>query len=100
MREQAMNPGNPRMGEMPKPVLDRQPALPGAAVRMFNPEEERSFEKALVPVKPYGEREEESSWVEESNQDWRTPPVTFHEGQYNMDHNTLMFIAGQQRPQQ
>ena len=53
-----------------------------------------------MPVKPYGEREEESSWVEELNQDWRTPPVTFHEGQYNMDHNTLMFIAGQQRQQQ
>ena len=26
--------------------------------------------------------------------------MTFHEGQYNMDHNTLMFIAGQQRQQQ
>ena len=97
MREQARNHENPRVGELPKPVLDRQLAPPGAAtVRLFNPEDERGFEKALVPVKPYGEREEESSWIEESNQDWRTPPMTFHESQYNMDHNTLMFIAGQQ----
>ena len=53
-----------------------------------------------MPVKPYGEREEESSWSEEPIRDWRTPPVTFNEGQYNMDHNTLMFIAGQGRQQQ
>ena len=47
MREQAINQGNPRVGEFPKPILDRQPAPPGAAVvRLFNPEDERGFEKA------------------------------------------------------
>ncbi len=49
MREHAMNQGNPRVGELPKPVLDRQPAPSRAAVRLFSPEEERGFEKALVP---------------------------------------------------
>ena len=91
MREQAiMNQGNPGVGELPKPILDRQLVPPKTtdAVRLFNLEDEMSFKKALVPVKPYNEREKEPSWIKEPIKDWKTLPLTFNEDRYNMDHNT------------
>ncbi|MCO5552365.1 hypothetical protein L7F22_005876 [Adiantum nelumboides] len=67
---------------------------------MFNPDEEINYKKALVPVTTYREREGETLPTEEQSSDWRSPPVLFLEHQYNMDYNTLMFIAGQGRQQQ
>ena len=56
MREQAMmNQGNPEVGVLPKPILERQPAPPeAAAVRLFNPEDEMNFEKHLCQYNHMG----------------------------------------------
>ena len=40
----------------------------------------------------YGQSEENQEWTQ-------NPPVTFSEGQFSMDLNTLMFIANQARLQ-
>ena len=92
-------------GQRAQPVLDRQPPAPMAApVRIVELDEE-NVERALVPVTPYASESIVSPW-EESSEPWKTSsmqtssmPFTYQEGQYNMDHNTLMFIAGQGRQQ-
>ena len=84
-------------GERPLLVLDVQPLLPNAApVRLVEHEDEDNQEQALVLVIPYvsemqyGQQEESQEWT-------RNPPITFFEGQFSMDLNTLMFIANQAR---
>ncbi len=72
-----------------------------APVRIVELDEENA-ERALVPVTPYASESIVSSW-EESSEPWKTSsmqtssmPFTYQEGQYNMDHNTLMFIAAKE----
>ena len=78
-------------------MLDRQLPLPMTTpVRIIGQEEDLNQEQALVPVMPYGE--EDSCSQSEEGLDWpRNAQVSYHEGQFNMDLNTLMFIAGQNR---
>ena len=86
-------------GDRALPVLDRQPPLPNTApVRIINREDGDNQERALVPVMPYSE-EQSAMFSEESLEYWKSPVVNYQEGQFNMDLNTLMFIAGQARPQ-
>ena len=49
-----------------------------------------------MPVMPYV-NEMQYGQPEESQELMRNPPVTFCEGQFSMDLNTLMFIANQAR---
>ncbi|MCO5548855.1 hypothetical protein L7F22_002317 [Adiantum nelumboides] len=96
MREQAM--GNAfrvgMEGEKPAPVLDRQPPLPNAApVRLLNWEDDLNLERALVPVSSY--EDDQMSFQGETSESWRSPMVSYQDGQYSMDMNTLMFIAEQ-----
>ena len=83
--------------ERPLPVLDTQPPLPNVApVRLVEHEDKDNQERALVLVMPYvnetqyGEPKESQEWM-------RNSPVTFFEGQFSMDLNTLVFIANQAR---
>ena len=96
MMGQATKPG---VGiERAAPVLDRQPTLHGAApMHYISPESEESDRRALVPVTAYAE-EPLTPLTEENAEVWRTPPLNFTDGQYSMDLNTLMFIAGGQPP--
>ena len=107
MREQGMatipNPRNPRVfnnpnlpmgGDKAMLLLGQHPPLPGnAAVRLVHTEEE-NHEPALVPSYPYYEES-----PEERQQDtYQSIPATTSSNQeleasYQMDHNTLMFIA-------
>ena len=81
-------------GERPIPMLDRQPPLPKIAlVRIIGQEEDLIQEQALVCIMPYGE--EGSCSQSKDGLDWpRNALVSYHEGQFNMDLNTLIFIAG------
>ena len=107
MREQGMapmpNPGNPRIfsspnlpmgGDKDMPVLGQQPPLPGnAPVRLVHTKEENN-EQALVPSYPYYEENSE----ERLQDTFTSLPSTASSSQeleasYQMDHNTLMFIA-------
>ena len=92
--------GFPNVGqevERPIPVMDRQPQLPKIApVRIIGQDEDLNQERALVPVMPYGE--EGSCSQSKEGLDWpRNTQVSYYEGQFNMDLNTLMFIVGQNR---
>lgn len=84
-------------GERPSLVLERQPPLPKTTpVRLVEHNDDGGQERALVPITPYGE--ELSYVLSEERLDWsRTPHISLLEGQFNMDLNTLMFIAGQAR---
>ena len=63
-------------------------------MRIIGQDEDLNQERALVHVMPYGE--EGSCSQSEEGMDWpRNPQVSYHEGQFNMDFHTLMFIAGQ-----
>ena len=82
-------------GERPMPVLERQPPLPRTSlVRLVAQEGDKEQDMALVLMMPYGEesgyyqKEEEPKWM-------RSNPMSSHEQQFNMDHNTLIFIMGQ-----
>ena len=82
------------------PVLGQQPPLPGnAAVRIVIPEEENN-DRAIVPVQPYCEEiPDEMAYANtQMVQDPSYAPEM--EASYQMDHNTLMFIAnnGMGRP--
>ena len=82
-------------GERPLPVLDAQPPLPNAApIRLVEHEDEDNQEQALVPVMPYV-NETQYNQPKESQEWMRNPLVTFSEGQFSMDLNTLMFIANE-----
>ena len=84
------------------PVLGQQPPLPGnAAFRVVTPEEEGN-DRAIVPSHPYfKEIPHEAATAHASMQ--MVPERSYApemEGSYQMDHNTLMFIAnnGMGRP--
>ena len=65
-------------------------------MRIIGQEEDLNQELALVLVMPYGE--EGSCSQSEEGLDWpRNAQVSYHEGQFNMDSNTLMFIVEQGR---
>ena len=96
MRGQLMG-GMPNVGQegkRPLRVLDRQPPLPKIAlVRIIGQDEDLNQERVLVLVMPYGE--EGSCSQSKEGLDWpRNPQVSYLDGQFNMDLNTLMFIAG------
>ena len=83
--------------ERPLLVLDAQPPLSNATlVRLIEHEDDDNQETNLVLVMPYvnkthyGQQEESQEWM-------INPLVTFSEGQFSMDLNTLMFIANQAR---
>ena len=84
-------------GERPSLVLERQPPLPKTTlVRLVEHDDDGGHERALVPVTSYGE--EISYEPSDDKVDWsRTPHVALPKGQFNMDLNTLTFIAGQTR---
>ena len=89
--------GLPNVGqevERHVPMLDRQPPLPKTApVRIIGQDEDMNQERPLVPIMPYGE--EGSCSQSDEGLDWpRNPQVSYHKGQFNMDLNTLLFIAG------
>ena len=80
-------------GERPVLMLERQPPLPKAdPMRLVAQEDNKDQEQALVPVMLYGEESvygqkgEEPMWM-------RSIPVNYQEQKFNMDYNTLMFIA-------
>ena len=112
LREQGMNqnlggmpqyqrPGNHPSAERAQPVLGNQPPLPGAAaVRLVQPEEP-VYEGALVPVTNYYDEglEEIPEPVQPYAAGVNSPSVD-PEMSYQMDHNTLWFIANNMaRPQ-
>ena len=74
-------------------MLERQPPLPRTTpVRLVAQEDNKEQERVLVLVMPYGEEsgyslnKEELKWM-------RSNPMNSQEQQFNMDYNTLMFIA-------
>ena len=80
--------------------LGHQPPLPGAAVVRYIQTEEEHHDKTMVPVNYYGEEENEqpSQQASISMNPYETQTIVL-EGQYQMDHNTLWFIAnGMARP--
>ena len=99
MRQQAMGGGHMmgNEGERPILVLNRQPPLPEAApLRILGHEEEINQEQAIVPVTPYEDKAYPSQVMEDP--DWsRTPQFSYQDEPFNLDWNTLMFIAGQNR---
>ena len=78
-------------------MLNRQPPLPEAApLRILGHEEEINQERAIVPVTPYEDEAYPSQVMEDP--DWsRTPQFSYQDEPFNLDWNTLMFIAGQNR---
>ena len=81
-------------GDKAMPVLGQQPSLLGnAVVRLVHTEEETN-EQALVPTYPYYEESQQ----ERLQDPYTSIPATASSSQemetsYQMDHNTLMFIA-------
>ena len=97
MRGQMMG-GMPNVGqegERPLPVLAREPPLSKCnPMRIIGQDEDLNQEQDLVPIIPYGE--DGSCSQRKEGLDWsRNPQVSYHQGQFNMDLITLMFIAGQ-----
>ena len=80
-------------GDKAIPVLDRQPPLPKTApVRIVNHDKTYSDEQALILVTTY--LEEPPYIPKEGLLDLgQGPMANFQDGQYNMDLNTLLFIA-------
>ena len=65
-------------------------------MRIIRQDEDSNQERVLLLVMPYGEEGSDSQSKE--GMDWpRNPQVSYHEGQFNMDLNTLMLIARQER---
>ena len=94
-------PNYPTQGmERAQPVLGHQPPLPGAAVVRYIHTDEEHHDGAMVPVNYYGEDENEQLSQQASVSMYPQETPTFvPEGQYQMDHNTLWFIAnGMARP--
>lgn len=81
-------------GERAQLVLGNQPPLPGQAVVRYVQPEEVAHDGALVPVSYY-EREggEDRSNYESSSPGHYEAPTMTPEGIFNMDMNTLWFIA-------
>ena len=81
-------------GDKAIPVFDRQHPLPNTAlVQIVNHNETYNEEQALVPITTY--LEEPAYIPEEGMSDLgQIPMVNFQDGQYNMDLNTLLFLAG------
>ena len=99
LQEQALAnaPRDQMDGDQAIPVLDRQPPLPKTTpVRIVNHDKMYNDERALVPFTSY--LEEPTYIPKEGLLDlgWG-PPLTFQDGQYNMDLNMLLFIVGQGR---
>ena len=78
-------------------VLNRQPPLAKfVLVQIINHDKAYNDGSALVLVSPY--IEEQTYILEEGSLDLgQVPMVTFQDKQYNMDLNTLLFVAGQGR---
>lgn len=75
------------------PVLGQQPPLPrNAAVRIVTPEEEGN-DRAMVPVHPYFEEIPNEAAHASMQMVQEQPYAPEMEASYQMDHNTLMFIA-------
>ena len=65
-------------------------------MRIIGQDEDLNQERALAPVMPYGE--EGSCSQSKEGMDWpRNLQVSYLDGQFNIDLNTLMFIEGQNR---
>ena len=65
-------------------------------MRLVEHDDDGGQERVLVHVTPYGE--ELSYDPSDDKMDWsQTPYISIPKGQFNMDLNTLMFIAGQTR---
>ena len=91
----------PTQGMEPaQPVLGHQPPLPGAAIVRYIQTDEEHHDGAMVPVNYYGEDENEQLSQQASDSIYPQETQTFvPEGKYQMDHNTLWFIAnGMARP--
>ena len=86
-----------QVGERPSLVLERQPPLPKTTtMRLVEHKDDGGQERALVPITSYGEElsyEPSDERLERS----RTPHISLPEGQFNIDLNTLIFMAGQAR---
>ena len=94
-------PNYPTQGmERAQPVLGHQPPLPGATVVRYMQPEDEHHDGTMVPVNYYGEEENEQLSQQASVSMNPQETQTFvPEGQYQMDHNTLWFIAnGMARP--
>ena len=80
--------------EKAQPVLGNHPPLPGQAVVRYIQTKEEGHDRTLVPVNYYGEDESNHSGHHTSTSMILQEPSTYiPEGQYQMDHNTLWFIA-------
>ena len=88
-------PNYPTQGmERAQPVLGHQPPLPGTAVVRYIQTNEEHHDGAMVPVNYYGEDENEQLSLQASVSMYPQETQTFvPEAQYQMDHNTLWFIA-------
>ena len=87
-------------GEKAMPGLGQQPPLPGnATVRIVTPEEEGNG-RAMVPVQPYFEEIPDKTAYANMQMVQDPSYAPEMEASYQMDHNTLMFIAnnGMGRP--
>ena len=88
-------------GERALPILGNQPPLPGTAVVKYIQPEDMNQETALVPIETYGGETRDiymgsNSSYEQANEMTQAIP----EGRYQMDHNTLWFIANGMQKQQ
>lgn len=75
--------------ECTQPVLGKQPPLPRSTVVRYLQPEEESHDGTMVPVNYYGEEGQQAS----SSMNPLEAQAHIPEGQYQMDHNTLWFIA-------
>ena len=84
-------------GDKAIPILDRQPPLPKIApVQIVNQDKIYNDERALVPILSY--KEEPTYILDEGLLDLgQGLMVIIQDGQYNLDLNTLLFIAIQGR---
>ena len=88
-------PNYPTQGvECVQPVLGHQPPLPRAAVVRYLQPEDEHHDGTLVQVNCYSEEENEKLSQQASISMYPYEMQTIvREGQYQMDHNTLWFIA-------
>lgn len=80
-------------GERAQPVLGNQPPLPGAAPVRLLRADEYAPDGTMVPVEYYVENTESSLALAPTTQGYTEEPLPTVEGHYQMDHNTLWFIA-------
>ena len=75
-------------------MLGHQPPLPGATPVRFMQPEEVTYDGTMVPITSYYEEETKSNLGISQQTVFATEEPSFiTEGQYQMDHNTLRFIA-------